>query len=438
MSTSTSTTSTTSTPSPARAGTCPPDQPRGEPRADRPRYTLGVDVRPDENAVQGIVTVRFTPDVATDHLVFRLWPNGPREAGQGAHLDTGPVTLDGHAVASRLEAATTLVVPVAGGLRAGATVEATMPWRLTFPGPVRDRVSRSGDAMRLGSFFPILPWEPGVGWDTEPPTGAFAEASTAPPADFTATVTVPDGFQVLATGQRGADGRYTASAVPDFALSVGHFAEVSATVDAGRPVKVTVGVAQGLYDGPVTYLDKITRVMADLSRRFGPFPWPSYTVAITPDLTGGIEYPMHTMQGPNTMGRTTSHELSHQWFYALVADDQGRDPWLDEGLASYGEARAEGVEAAFRARTIPAEGRGRAGEPMTYFATRQSIYYATVYAQPVKALLTLGDPALVDCALGLYASQNAHRIARPADLFRSLQVVFPDAVAKLAPYGLHP
>ena len=75
---------------------------------------------------------------------------------------------------------------------------------------------------------------------------------------------------------------------------------------------------------------------------------------------------------------------------------------------------------------------------MTYFATRQPSYYATVYAQPVKALLTLGDPALVDCALRLYASQNAHRIARPADLFRSLEVVFPDAVAKLAPYGLHP
>ena len=221
-------------------------------------------------------------------------------------------------------------------------------------------------------------------------------------------------------------------------MSVGHFTEASATVDVGQKVTVTVGVAEGLPDAPSTYLAKITRVMADLSRRFGPFPWPSYTVAITPALSGGIEYPMHTMQGPNSIGRTTSHELGHQWFYALVADDQGRDPWLDEGLASYAEARAEGTEAAFRARAVPAGSRGHAGEPMTYFANRQSIYYATVYAQPVKALLSLGDPALVDCALRLYASQNAHRIARPADLFRSLQVVFPDAVAKLAPYGLHP
>jgi len=434
--TSTSTTSTTASLAP---GTCPPEQPRAEPRADRPKYTLGVDVRPQENAVQGTVTVRFTPDLATDRLVFRLWPNGPREAGAGNHLDAGPVTVDGHEAPAHLADPTTLVVPISGGIAAGRAVDVTVLWRLTFGGPVRDRVSRSGDAMRLGSFFPVLPWEPGVGWATEPPTGEFAEASTAPPADFTATITVPDGFQVLATGVRGPDGKYTATAVPDFALSVGHFTdEASATVDGGHPVEVTVAVQEGLPDSASAYLAKLTRVMTDLSRRFGPYPWPTYTVAITPDLVGGIEYPMHTMQGPNSLGRTTSHELSHQWFYALVADDQGRDPWLDEGLASWGEARAEHTESTFRARAIPAGGAGHGGEPMTYWAGRQSIYYASVYAQPVKALLTLGDPDLVDCALRLYASQNAHHLARPADLFRALTAVFPDAVARLAPYGLHP
>lgn len=384
------------------------------------------------------MAVRFTPDLPTDRLVFRLWPNGPREAGVGAHLDTGPVTLDGHDAPARLDNPTTLVVPARNGIASGHTVEAAMPWRLTFPGPVRDRVSRTGDAMRLGSFFPILPWESGVGWDTEPPTGALAEASTAPPADFMATISVPPGLQVLATGVKRADGRYRATAVPDFALSVGHFSdEASATVDGGHPVEVAVAVADGLPDAAAAYLAKITRVIPDLSRRFGPFPWPSYTVAITPNLAGGIEYPMHTMQGPGSLGRTTSHELAHQWFYALVADDQGRDPWLDEGLASWGEAREEHTESTFAARSIPAGAAGHAGEPMTYFGPRQSVYYAAVYAQPVKALLALGDPGLVDCALRLYASDNAHRIARPADLFRALAAVFPDAAAKLAPYGLH-
>ncbi|HZQ83854.1 MAG TPA: hypothetical protein VFA83_03395, partial [Acidimicrobiales bacterium] len=168
---STTTTTTTATAPTGTAPPCPPTPPRTEPRAHRSQYTLGIDVRPDENAVQGTLTVRFTPDLATDRLVFRLWPNGPREAGKGAHLDTGPVTVDGKPAPAHLDDATTLVVPVTNGIAAGHTVEATVPWRLTFPGPVSDRVARSGDAMRLGSFFPILSWEPGVGWDTEPPTG---------------------------------------------------------------------------------------------------------------------------------------------------------------------------------------------------------------------------------------------------------------------------
>ena len=32
-----------------------------------------------------------------------------------------------------------------------------------------------------------------------------------------------------------------------------------------------------------------------------------------------------------------THELAHEWWYALIGDDQARDPWLDEAFASYSE-----------------------------------------------------------------------------------------------------
>ena len=44
----------------------------------------------------------------------------------------------------------------------------------------------------------------------------------------------------------------------------------------------------------------------------------------------------------------------------------------------------------------------------------------------------------VDCALRQYIAHNAFRIASPADLVDALSTVFPDAAARLAPYGLHP
>jgi hypothetical protein len=398
---------------------------------------MNVDVDLAANVVRGDVTVRFTPDVDTDRLVFRLWPNSPRIAAKGGRLDTGPVTVGGgHPVVADRTNATTLVVQT-GPLRAGRTIEAHVPYQLTLPGEVDDRISRTGESLRLGTFFPLLAWEPGVGWATEPPTSGFAEAATSPVADFAVSVRVPDGLTALTSGvAEGGDGRFRATAVRDFAMSVGRFATATAVAHAPDDVTVTVGVAAGLGVSPNAFLAKEVRVLEDFGRRFGNYPWPSLTLAVTPHLNGGIEFPGHIQQGPATIGRTTSHEVGHQWFYGLVGNDQGRDPWLDEGLASYAEARYENTLAGFVGKTIPVDARGRVGAPMTYWEPRQSSYYRGVYVQGTQALAALGDPGLVDCALRHYVARNAFRIARPADLVAAMRAVFPDALARMAPYGV--
>lgn len=418
------------------AASCPSIPARVAPRPDRPRYTLKVDVKPADNVVEGEVAVRFTPDLPTDRLVFRLWANSPRTAGAGTRLDVGGVEVGGRRVDAVMESATMLVARPGGTLAAGQPLDIVVPWRLALPGPAEDRISRSGDAIRLGSFFPILAWEPGSGWAVEPATGGFAEASTAVTADFDATVTVPPGLDVLATGTSSGGGRWTATAVPDFAVSVGRFTTATATVNAPQPVQVTVGVHAGIAESPASYLSRVTRSLEDLSRRYGPYPWPSYSLAITPALRGGIEYPMHVFQGAGTTTRTTPHEVAHMWFYGLVGSNQGRDPWMDEGLASFAEARFENTLASFRSRSIPAAGRGRVGEPMTFWESRQSAYYRSVYVQGAQALAALGDAELVDCALRLYVARNAYRVARPADLVDAARAVFPDAAETLARYGV--
>ena len=388
--------------------------------------------------VVGDVAVRFTPDLPTDRLVFRLWANAPRTARAGARLEVGGVQVAGRAVDAVMESSTMLVARPGGFLPAGQPVDVLVPWRLTLPGASDDRISRSGDAIRLGSFFPILAWEPGFGWAVEPPSSGFAEASAAPAADFTATVTVPAGFDVFATGTSSGDGRWTASAVPDFAVSVGHFTTARATAHAPQPVDVSVGVHAGIGEDPAVYLSRVTRSLEDFSRRFGPYPWPSYSLAITPALGGGIEYPMHVFQGPGTASRTTPHEVGHMWFFGLVSSKQGRDPWLDEGLASWAEARFENTLGSFMSREIPAAGRGRLGEPMTFWESRQSVYYRSVYVQGAQALGALGDAELVDCALRLYVARNAHRVARPADLLDAARAVFPNAAETFARFGVRP
>jgi hypothetical protein len=220
----------------------------------------------------------------------------------------------------------------------------------------------------------------------------------------------------------------------DVAYSVGRFDVVSRVAMAPDPVQVTVGAHRGI-DVASGYLDRVVASLEDYGRRFGPYPWPTFTMAITPDLGGGIEYPGHVMQGPNTVG-VASHEVGHQWFYGLVGNDQGRDPWLDEGLASWAEARFEGRLERYMARVIPPAGKNKVGEPMSFWVEHMQAYQDGVYTQGVQALAALGDPGLVDCALRVYVAVNAYRIARQPDLVKAAAAVFPDAASTLAGYGV--
>lgn len=417
-------------------GACPPPPARAVPEATRPRYAVRLDVRPAEGVASGEVRVRFVPDLGIDHLVFRLWPNGPRTASAGARAEVGGVAVGGRPAPSRLTDPTTLVVDLPDPVAAGTAVEASVGFVLRLPGEVNDRIFRSGDALRLGSFFPILPWEPGVGWALEPPARGFAEAQTAPAADVELALTLPAGLGALTTGSPGPDGRIRAEGVRDLGVSVGRFRTATAVVVAPGPVRVTVGVAEGLGEDPGAHLAKVVGVLAALARRYGPYPWPELTVAVTPGLHGGIEYPAHVMLGPGRLGRTTTHELAHQWFYGLVGSDQARDPWLDEGLASWAEARVEGTLPAFLARTVPVVARGRAGAPMSWWDGHLDAYYRGVYVQTVQALAAAGPPDLVDCALASYVARNAWRLARPADLLAAVDAVLPAARPVLARFGL--
>ena len=121
-----------------------------------------------------------------------------------------------------------------------------------------------------------------------------------------------------------------------------------------------------------------------------------------------------------------------------ACNNQSRDPWLDEGLASYVEYVQMGSLTSRKNQAIPSDAAGRAGEPMPFWDHHESSYFEGVYVQGAVAVARLGTVDEVDCALRQYVARNAFRIATPADLIAALSSVFPDAADRLAPYGLHP
>jgi hypothetical protein len=416
---------------------CPAPPPYAAPAADRPSYVINVRLRSDLKEATGDLSVRFTPNRSTDRLVFRLWPNGPIQLRQGSRLWVGRATADGSRLRETRPDPTTLVVYPQQALSAGSTITVSMTWRLRIPATGHDRISRFVTGVRLGSFFPILAWDPGRGWVTDRPVRILAESSTSPTADFDVHVAVPRGFRALVSGTLTGNGRWQASAVRDIAVSVARFAIVTATAHAPGPVTVRVGVAAGSRVPPPTVLRLAIRAIHRLAGRYGPYPWPTYTVVVPPDMREeGIEYPNLVFVGGGTLLKPiVDHETAHQWFYSLVGNDQARDPWLDEALATWAELQLGSGVAAVVGR-IPRAAASHVGVPVSYWGRRERAYFAHTYDGGVRALASLGPPARVDCALRLYAARNAYRIARPGDLLDALNSVLPGAERRLRRFGI--
>jgi hypothetical protein len=387
--------------------------------------------------VTGTLTVTFSApaDQGTDRLVFRLWPNGPRYAKTGAHLSVSQVREGSRMLPVSYPDPTTLVVSRPLAARAHAVV--SMGWRLVLPRETGLRLKGGGRSVRLGSFFPLLAWD-GNDWALDPPTTlASAEAWTTPTADFDVRLTHPIGLRALASGQQVRPGEWRAQAIRDFTVALGHFAIVNGIAHVPTAVHVTVGVETTPYATAARVF--LRRAIASLERYstlYVPYPWPTYTVAAMADLnglTGGLEYPTLVYQ-PAT-SENVAHETAHQWFYSLVGNDQARDPWLDEGLATWAEAAVNGAPP-FPDATIPPEVSNKIGEPMSFwdrFEPRR--YFLGAYLQTYRALLSLGARSQVDCALRMYVLNNAYRTARPRDLLDALQTFFPDAEQMLKAYG---
>ncbi|HEY4410910.1 MAG TPA: hypothetical protein VGO87_13605 [Acidimicrobiia bacterium] len=442
----------TTTDPPGSAPGTPPagcDVPGGypEPWAERPRYMAHLNVDPTARVVTGDVAVRFTPDADTDRLVFRLWPNAPRIGRAGGRLDVTASQVAGQPVTGRYEAGgavagkpgTIWILP--GTFPAGQAVDARLEFRLTLPGAINDRVAVSGRAVRLGSVIPILSWIRGDGWQTSPAVIINAEAAASEVADWDVTVTAPAGYTTLASGGETSPGRFQASAVRDWAATVAPMRVGEATAQGGR-TKVVVGVADGAAGDPQALAARNAEALDDLAAHFGPYPYDRLTIGMTAGLTGGIEFPTHIMLGAGVATVHLVHEVAHQWFYGLAGDDQYRDPWLDEGLASYGESRVDGALAYDRRRAVPAYGKGHLGESMAYWSRADgSTYYLSVYVGGVQALGAvadrLGGYGALDCALRRYVHDRAYTVSRPSDLIAAVAAqtgVDPPPI--LAPFGV--
>jgi hypothetical protein len=420
------------------------------PDPNRPKVELGFTVSSDLTSVRGTEHVAFTPDVAITELVFRLTANTPPTVAAGTRIVVtsaradhggGLPTYDGSGADPTTQGGL-LRIPFTQQVAAGTTVTADLEFTLTVGPGTFDRYGRTGDGANRYAWFgtaqPLLAWERGFGWHKEELLKFVGESATSEAMDTDLTVSAPAAATVIMSGDpttattAGANRVWHAriGAARDVSVAVGPFA-VSDTVVEGVHLRV------GAFNPRVRdeLVPEFRRAITQLVSHFGPYPFPSLSVARLPAEGGGIEYPSAILLLSHSR-LVVVHETAHQWFYAMVGNSQALHPWLDEAFAVYAEELVDGTQERTGTLTSP----GTVDKSTESYGDDVDDYYFVTYSKGAAALQAARAEAGAagwDAAVRCYINKNAWRIADPSDFAAAIRQ-FPKATAVLTQAGALP
>ncbi|MEM9685807.1 MAG: M1 family metallopeptidase [Bacteroidota bacterium] len=82
---------------------------------------------------------------------------------------------------------------------------------------------------------------------------------------------------------------------------------------------------------------KAVEMMEFFSRNIGKYPYKQYSILQGGD--GGMEYAMCTLitgeRNLYSLAGVTSHEMAHSWFQHVLATNESKHEWMDEGFTSF-------------------------------------------------------------------------------------------------------
>ncbi len=206
----------------------------------------------------------------------------------------------------------------------------------------------TADALNLGYWYPLLaPYHDGwVVVPYEPIGDPFASEV----ADYLATITAPSDVTVVAGGEldrRGNVWRYALPRARTFAMIASPRYRES-RVRFGAVTYSVFMLPEHASLASIT-LQTMIRAMSLFSNLYGPYPYKTLRLAEVSGpwsmefsgvfTVGATDIGDYNGTPHNRLVRITAHEVSHQWWYGVVGDDQVREPWLDEGFARFNELR---------------------------------------------------------------------------------------------------
>ncbi|MBU2938001.1 M1 family metallopeptidase [Lacinutrix sp. C3R15] len=440
-------------------------------------YNMDIDMDVNKYQYQGTQNLVYTnnsPDVLTRvyyHLFFnafqpgsemdvrsRTIPDPDRRVGDRisklspdeiGYIKVSSLTQNGTAL-NYQTVGTVLEVDLAKPIQPGEKVTFDMVFNAQVPVQIRrsGRNNAEGVALSMTQWYPKLAEYDFEGWHADPYIGREFHGVWG---NFNVNLTIDKDYVVGGTGYLQGNPeikgnkktlRFKAPNVHDFTWA----ADPDYIHDT---MQVPNGPLLNFYykkDLPAENLQswkdlqpKTVELMQYFSENIGTYPYDQYSVIQGGD--GGMEYAMSTLiTGKRSFGSlvgVTAHELAHTWFQFLLASNESKHEWMDEGFTSYISDHA--MNAIMNAnKENPASGAYRSyfglalsgkEQPQSTHADRynyNAAYGASAYSKGEVFMAQLGyiiGEENLKKTIKKYFNDFAFKHPRPIDIIRSAEKI---------------
>lgn len=325
-------------------------------------YTFDLNFLPEEKQLYVTMTLSYNNDTGDtlQSLLLRTWANAyAAEETSPAAIDElydacypngfsmGSLTLEGVWWNDQIvadwqyldTAQTALSIPI-GTLAPDATGTLLLRCRIQIP-QCAHRFGYSQGVWQFGNALPILSVYEDHAWRQDDYC-AIGDPFVSACANYTVTLSLPDGWQCAASARVEKDGnllRMHAPAVRDFAFALSQDWQMASATANG----VTVTAFASTQNSAKRAAKYGAKALETYSKLYGDYAWEQLTICEADFPLGGMEYPCFILADKkyfyddwaDTLELLIAHETAHQWFYALVGSDQYNSPWQDEALSEY-------------------------------------------------------------------------------------------------------
>ena len=205
-----------------------------------------------------------------------------------------------------------------------------------------DRYSLTDGTVNLGNVFPTLAVYDGEKFVFTKSVG-YGDPFFTDVADYHVEMTLPSTFVAAASayprsldvGEDKTRYIYDIKGVRDFAFALSNKYNVKSEKWGDK----SINYYYYADDTPEETVLTAVKCLEYFSDAFGAYPYDVYSIAQTAFSAGGMEYPLLCYLNDKLSKKdylyALVHETAHQWWYAVVGNDQISESYLDESLAEY-------------------------------------------------------------------------------------------------------